>query len=99
MGLAHGSPVQLLIQRSVELKDVTLVEQLQERDNELGGDGLVLPPVQRLAGGLDALFKGDVGVEPGDIYGDKDTVGREILDVLNMTLKVTRVSEIGRVVF
>ena len=50
---------------------------------QCSGDGLVLPPVQRLAGGLDALFPGDVGLQPGDINGDKDTVGREILDILD----------------
>ena len=84
---------------NIELEDVTLVEQFQERDNELGGDGLVLPPVQRLAGGLDALVTGDVGVEPGDINGDKYTVRMEVLDVLNMTQKNARVSEIRLVIF
>ena len=33
---------------NIELKDVTLVEHFQEHDNELGGDGLVLPPVERM---------------------------------------------------
>ena len=58
----------MLIQRSVELKDVPFVEQLQERDDELCGDRLVHPPVQRLVGGLDALVTGDVGVQPGDVF-------------------------------
>ena len=34
--------MQLLIQRSVELKDVPFVEQFQQRDNELGGSGAMV---------------------------------------------------------
>ena len=53
--------------------------------------------VQRLTGGLSALVPGDVNVGPADVNGDKDTVGREIDDALDMTYqKVSHVSQMKR---